>query len=612
METQDTSLDDRLEKLRRLKELKASLEPEYSAQVEHPGITMAKDTGRSMAKGALDMAGGIGSLLQNNPYTMSNPIAAITSYAMGKMKTPESFAAAGKAVGPDEASMTDAQKLWGKTSEGAGAGLAFGGPQNKIVNTLSGAGGGAGGELGLRAGEATKIPYLDKIMQFVGTLIGGGVPAMALGGPRPGTVAVRDAVKGTPKADWDMAAENARLFNSAGARTATVAETFPGNSRAVALAEKARSGPGGEKLAERVKDRAGDLQKLGDEFLNRIAPENSGNVVANEVSSAAEKVLANLRNAKNQQFGATIGQHQIRPDLVVELEQALLKAAQAEQRGGPKLAYREIASKLRNPDTGEIINSSSELSKVMFGLGQAAKNPAGMNAGGSVINANDMSIPLSNAKAGLREISPPFAQATDQATAFNQQVRVPVANSPIGALADRTPSNEFPTPISRLNKVMSGTSPDEAGNILGSLFRAPGQAEPEQVIRAMMQEKLAAGSTNPGATVRGAEGSLQDRRLAAMLAQTERDPQKVMEPLRAADRLQGMGAPQQTHGIEAPPGDAAVTSPTWFLRTLAKMKAEHGKNEAIADLLGGPPTMENLARLQKLAQTDPSIRAYLV
>lgn len=618
VEIDEAALNDRLEKLRRLKELRDSRAPDYSGKVEHPAVSMAKDTARSMGKGALDMLAGIGTLFEAriDKRGMRGFTEKDLQEEENRPRYAPKIAAAAAKIGPDTENMTEPQKLWGKVSEGAGAAAAMpvGGLKGVPINLTSGAMGGLGGELGDRAGKATNIPYMDKILQFIGTLTGGVVPGLAFGGARPGIKAVRDAVKDTPPAAWDDAAETARLFNSAGARTATMAETLPGNTRALALAEKARSGPGGEKLAERIAGRENDLQGLGTTFLNRITPnEVSGNLVANQVSGSAEKILQNLAAQKNSLMSDLLRQApSIRPDRVAEFEKALLDAAKVTPSAAEAQAYREIAKSLRHQATGEVLTSPQDLSIALYRFQPTEQNIARMNAGGGNISAQDLKRPLADAKSGLAELSPQWDAARSQVQQFNQNVRAPVQNSPIGALADRTPSAEFPTPVSRLNKITSGTTPDEAGNVLGALFRGPREAEPANVIRAMMQEKLAQGSANPGQTVRGAEGSLRDRQLAAMLAQAERDPGQVMEPLRAADRLQGMRAPQMAHGIEEPPLSAAPIAPSWWMRTKAKMSAEHQKNATIAEMLGGPPTLENLARLRKLAENDPSIRAYLV
>jgi len=512
-----------------------------------------------------------------------------------------------------------------KGTEAVGGGLVMGGPglmKAPVAGLATLFAGGVGGDIGETTGRnlgGKEGPLADKL-GTLGSVLGSTAAALPMGlmtGPSQtsGQAAIRRNSQGLSPLDFQKAEENLALFKRTGAKTATLPEAFEGRTSLLGLAENTRASKGGEDLANRTASRADDLSQLGKTFLNNIGPKVEGNVVAERVAQAANALEQNLNKLKNQAFGNRLEGTSVRPDLVKQLEDALLAEANREVRGGPKGAYREIAASLRNPDTGALITSTPELSKVLYGFQTQMKNGAVMGKAGNAIASNDMAIPLQNAKEGLETFSPPFAAANTEARAFNQGPRTEFAQSPLKKLADRNPNIIDPTPIGRLNAITDGTSEQQIAKLLATLERDPGLAPGQgvganEITRAIMQNKLKGAPTNPGKVVRQNPGSDLEAQLAQMLRSGGKDPQKAMEPLLAADKLQNFsGLP----GMKEPPdlnASSALIRPhrtADFLLTDASREKMHRE---IASLMA--PTPENLRKLQEIAKFDPNVRRMLI
>jgi len=501
--------------------------------------------------------------------------------------------------------------LWGKVMRGTGGGL-LGAPSAATlpVAGISGGMGALGGEVGGNTAENLGLPRA--VGEIPGAVLGGGATALGLG-PRqlPAQAEIRDATQG---ANWQKVYDNALDLEGSGAKTATAAEAFPQGSGVRDLANRVRGGTSSNALKVKMEDRAKDLSGLGDEFLRRIGPPVEANAVAERVAQAANALEQNLNKVKNQAFGNRLDGAAVRPDLVKQLEDALLQEAQREVRGGPKGAYRELAASLRNPDTGALITSTPELSKVLYGFQTQMKNGAILGKGGNSIAANDMAIPLKNAKEGLETFSPEFAGANADARAFNQGPRTDFAQSPLKKLADRNPNIIDPTPVGRLNAITDGTSENQIAQLLASLERDPGLLPGQgvganEITRAMMQNKLKGAPTNPGAAVRGNPGSATEAQIAQMLTSGGRDPNRVMQPLRASDLMQDAAT---QGGLNSQP---KIQPLQWLIRTLRSAdmtvtgRGIEKMDQEIARLLADP---KNLAEIQRIAQFDPAIRRQLM
>ncbi len=516
---------------------------------------------------------------------------------------------------PPRENLTPEEKLWSDVTRG-GATALLGAPGVRQIPAAMAAGGigtltGKGARGFAEQGFGVDSGPIPEIAEILGSLVGGGATAY-LAGPKqlPAHREIREATEGT---NWSEVSQNVDDLIGSGAKTATLGEAFPQGSGARDLVGIARSGTASNALKERMTNRADDLSGLGKEFLNRIGPEVNANAVSERVAQAANAIEANLNQLKNTGFRNRVEGASVRPDLVKKLEDALLAEANKEVRGGPKGAYREIASSLRNPDTGQLITSVPELSKVLYGFQTQMKNGAVLGKAGNSIQANDMGIPLKNAKQGLEELSPPFEAANAEARIFNQGPRTEFAQSPLKKLADRNPAVIDPTPASRMEAITQGTTPQEIAKVLATLERDPGLAPGQgvgagEITRAMMQQRLKGAPTNPGAAVRQNPGSDMEAQIAQMLTSAGKDPQRTMQPLRAADLMQD--APLQG-GTKAQP---KMLPMQWLIRTLRSAdmtvtrRGFEGIDKEIARLLADPA---NLAEVRKIAMFDPAVRRQL-
>lgn len=462
-------------------------------------------------------------------------------------------------------------------------------------------------------------PDFEDYGKVFGGFLGGGLPALFLGRDTSAKATMGRAARPLKSSDFAEAEKNVDAFSRSGSSTSTLPELFPGRTSLLGLAEKVRGDKGGEELASRTQNRAADVSNLGQRFLDNIGPPVSPNKVANRSAAAAETVRENLNDLKNEGFGNRLRDKAVDPRLLAtRLEEVLKKRADAEGRDAPRAAYHEIARALREqegPRAGQLITSLPLLSKQLHGLDSRAKDGSLMNPGGTNISANDLNIPLAWAKKRLGKIAPDFEEALGDARVFNQTVRTPFSESPVNALADKNPNFNYPVAASRLNKVTSGNTPDEAGRVLKTLSSDPGlpvgkKVDPLEIVRALMQGKLEGLPTNPGQAVRGQGSSVLERQLAEMLTVGGKNPKAVMEPLNVADNLQnfqglpGMGAPPNQN-----PGSALIRpfrSADFFLSD----RARTSRNQEIAKLFSNP-SRENLMKLRQLAANDPEIAAML-
>lgn len=568
-------------------------------------LGFAGETAKNAFKGAM---GGAETALQGHPIL--GPLLNFAGIQMGG-KTP---AQAIKDLPAEDLG------LWGKIAQGAGGAL-LGAPSAATIPVAAAAGamGALGGEAAGNFAEKSGLPR--PVGEIPGALAAGGATGFLLG-PRqtPAQQDIRKALEGISTNDWLTAAGKVNDFNAVGSKTATLGEAFPKNSPIQDLTAMARGGNLNNAVKQRTIGRAEDLQALGQNYLDRIGPPVNANAVANRVSSAAESLRQNLANLKNEGFRNRVGDEAIRPDKVRALYDALLGAADSSTRVPEANAYRAIAQELLSNQTGPdgkrlLLTKTADLSKALHRLDGMMKDPSGLNMGGANIAANDLRIPLRNAKEGLGEISPTFAEALDDARTFNKNIREPFAESPLNALADRNPNNIYPTPASRLNKITSGTDENQVTAIAQALSQGPGLrpgqgVSPLEIARAMGQEALKGGPTDPGAAVRGAAGSSREVQIAALLAAGGQNPARTMLPLNIADDLQGAMGPG---GVKEMPRMTFVQGLLRPFRTAdmaITRQGMQGIEKEIADLLANP-TIANLNRLREIAMFDPNVRRQL-
>ncbi len=595
-----------LEELQQMEEL-AALE----AQMKKPSLKKkaenayqtAKDVAGFALKSGKQAAGGLykglASIAGAHPLLGPMPLLAATGGKPNAMN--ELFA--------PPANETPEEALWRKTLEGGGEALAMPmGGASLAAQTAAGAMGGLGAELGGRFGKRAG-PVGETAGRVLGGVLGGGATGF-LAGPKQtvGQADIRRELAGMPEGDWRTAGQNVDLFQGAGAKTATLADAFPGKPRIAALAGNAANMKGGEMLAQRLSGRPDDLQGLTDEFLRRLGPEVDPNAVANTAGGAA---TANLLQSKRQATNAVtreLAGVNVPPAQVFDVYTNLRNVAANAERGTIRDAYDEVASRLLNQQ-GQPITNLQELSYAVKDLKDGMKNPLAPVKGGAA--AMDQAIQaVENA---FRTRFPEYRRAME-GFARDQAARTEVKQSPIGTLADKNPLTAGQTPMARLEGIMTANSPQSIKSTVSALgspaLTGGNPANPQAIATALLQQKLRKGSTDPGKTVRGTPGSLEDRKVQALLEQAGMDVGQVTAPLRAADQLQNLGPAGSVGGFPEMRSAQGLIRPFRTLDMMMTGKTERDTQREISRLLANP-TQEGLAELRKIAMFDPNVRRQL-
>ena len=518
---------------------------------------------------------------------------------------------------PVPADESTAGKLFRKGTEAVGGGLVLGLPglaKAPVAGLASLFGGGVGAEAGGTAGRKLGgTDATEAIGSVLGAIVGSGGLGMLLG-PRlsAGESAINRNTQGLTPEDFTTAEKNLELFQKAGAKTATLPEAFEGRTSLLGLAENTRASKGGEALAARTAKRAGDLQELGQNFLNRVGPDRDPNAVAVEAVNKANQTKKTLGQLRTQEFGRLLEGEVLPQEQVFSLYRTMLKQARQDPNPDKRIALAEVAQKLLDEHRGN--KPITDLQTLSLRVKNFKENPPGANAAtGKVIDAKYYRDAVDYAEDLLKQASPKFEKANQQYALASANIDKEMSGG-FGRLADANPLTAAEPTVNRLNPLFSSGNEQAIAQTLSQL-QTPGPlfgpaVKGSDVVRAWSAQKLDKGSTNPGAVIRGLEGSSAERRIAAALAESGKDSAEVLAPLRAADRLQNFkGLP----GMKEPPemsGLSAAVRPHRTADFLLTDAARTRLHEEIARLMA--PTPENLARLRELAQFDPNIRRMLI
>jgi hypothetical protein len=490
---------------------------------------------------------------------------------------------------------------------GIGAGLSVPvGGAGLFPQVAAGSMGGMGGELGRRTAQRIN-PSLEPYGEILGSVVGGGAGGF-LTAPTQ-SVARKDIAKALQGKDFDSALANSMAAERTGSKTHTAAEAFPDNSALMSLGEQARSGNLDNALRARTEGRLGDLQGLGKTFMDRIGPEVGIGDVANRTGGAATKILENAKNLRNEGIGNRLMGEAVTPPQVNGIIQDLEFLALQPQRPGQSQAYKDVAQVLKD----QYKNPLTKVQDLSFALAELKKrptNPVGGPQGGVAVGDTDMKIALQTAADQLGMISPNWKDAMKDFRDYSKDVMQPLKEGALGTLADKNPIIAGQTPFSRVTGFMEGNSPREIKQAAGALSRAPEPVNPLDIARALAQQKLKGGSTNPGMDMRGLENSDSQKRFEALLQAGGRKPDEIMAPLATADRLQGFT--QRANHFENPEmtGAQALIRPFRTADMWLTGRAGRKYNDEVARLLANP-SHENLIELQKIAMFSPEVRQML-
>ncbi len=489
---------------------------------------------------------------------------------------------------------------------------------NRGAGAVAGATGTAASEAVNKFLPAGKHPVIGPTASTLAGLAAGGLAGFALG-PRQ-SVAQRDIrleAQHIPEADWAKAAANIHDFQGVGAKTATLADAFPGDNTLRPLARKAAGERGGETLRAKLSGREGELQELGQEYVNRIGPKVDPAATANELADAANGFLTTSKGQVNEALRNRLAGQRLTPQQARELYNTLLKAGDAQENPSIAAGYREVAKSLLKTN-GEVQRSVQELSLLIKQHKKTAGNPLQLQGQTPAIAAGWGKQAIRDAEEGLGELSPTFEQAMRDYVAGRQRLSME-AEGPIGRLTDSNPNIAKATPISRLNAVVEGNSPTTVAGTARTLqnpsmtgsAEMPGPTiDPRAIASALAQQRLAGGSTNPGNAVRGNQGSLHEQQLNALLDVGGANIAQVNQPLRVADQLQKLTPGSNIHEMPQMRSGQLLLRPFRTLDMLMTARTEKQIQEEISKLLINP-TQETLNELRAIAMFNPAIRKQL-
>jgi hypothetical protein len=610
------------EELAMLEELTA-LDAKAGPSTDHIGDAIKygpgflKEAGKGLLRGAGQTISGYGDIMRG--LAGKSPL--------GMMMAPMALTApVGKTLGemlPNDLPDTGAGKVFNRAMEGTGAVAAAPLPGvGPVVQATQGAAMGMAGEGARQQAERAfpNSPTLQAGADMAGSIFGGALPGFMLGPKQTvGQQDIRRAAAGTTPEQFARAKQNSQQARDVGARTATGAEMFEPGSGIMALADKTRGSNPDNALRQLTVERPSDIQNIANEFLNRIQTrEVNPNSVATQAASSADSFFKNLKHNRGADTRAPMAGVSLPSKEVEGLAQGMRQLSGFQERLPAQNAYMAVgdaiapnASPLR--PNGIPITTLQELSFAVKDLKKSMKNPNSPVSTGQ-IGAMDFRNATGQVEDYLSTRHPPYRDAMDAFGAHTEQLLKPAGQSPIGKLSNRNPILAGEQSVSKLEGLTKGNNPTMIGDAVTDLANPKltlgNPTNPLDIARALAQNRLKDGPPNPGAAMRGTEGSADQQAFEALLKAGGRDPGHTMAPLAVADRLQPFAGPS---GISELPRMTPWQMAIRPLRTLDMMTTGHtarNVNQEVARLLAdnSPGAIQ---RLQEIAMFDPNVRRML-
>ena len=381
------------------------------------------------------------------------------------------------------------------------------------------------------------------------------------------------------------------------------------------LAREARGGNNANALKTLTEKRDTDLKNLGQTTLDRTGPAVDPNQIAEKTATASNNTRKFLEGVRSDQFSNNLATNPtVKPRDVIAMKRQLEREGLTNVDPVQGEALSKISDVLYDTRVGQ--KPITDLQTLSFALKRFKNNPPSPNAStGQVISDVDISKAVSRAEELLGQKAPNFAKANSDFKNFSQNTLDPTMDGLMTSLGDRNPITAGPVAANRLNKFLVGTTPqvveDTAHQLSRPIPTLGEPVDPTAIARAIMQEKLAKGSTNPGNTIRGLEGSDVEQRIAALLTAGGKDPKHALEPLKAADMLQGFTTPAGRKQIPDMNLWQGLIRPFRTADMALTGKTTHGIQKEAAELLAQPATPESVRRLQEIAMFDPNVRRLL-
>lgn len=489
----------------------------------------------------------------------------------------------------------------------------------------------------------------DPLIGLAGNILGGGASGWAMARTPKAMRVLSEAGQSQTPDTWRQAAENLAKFRATGVKSATLGEAFPdsvhtkGANPYLDITKEALSQSRGNELVRKVADRPADLQNLTNQALDAVGPPIGSDVAAANAEGAARGRLDQFRKARGAEYTKRIqGAPPMPEDAVIGLRDTMRALASRQQNSLQKEALEAVADTLMQPN--------KEVRTVMVRVKEPGK-PAKM-----VPKRVEVEVPKTDVQALMVELkalrdsleynpmsaSTPkkldahaFRQAYDMVDNFIREVApdhypraesgfkrfsknliTPAEKGPLGVMAGRSPADNQVVPFSRMESLVSRQAPDAIPQTVASLDKgAPGTDLPQQVARALLQQRVRGGGNDLGTKLAGGEpgslGAQQTEALVSAIGKNTKAWQDPVDVLQLLGRLEGggSGGGQRAQDMGTSPGTAAA-NPLQDIRLRMRLGAQNANYGQAARLLANP-TPENLAKLQKLAQSDPSLRLWL-
>lgn len=480
----------------------------------------------------------------------------------------------------------------------AGAGGMPFGPVPAIANTLSApVGEEVGNRFGPVAGALTDVG--------LSTLLGFGMS------PRGFSTAdqrLKDASRGMTPQDFAEGQRNAGRFQAQGVQTATLPETIPGNNSLLALANETRAAKGGEKLAVKVSRREEDLAGLSERALAReLGPRVDTAAVSGKVEDLAGKYLTGIK----ERISAVLGKDlKALPDLTpgqadFVRQRILAKAEDVSLPTSDREAFAKMAKLLGNDDWAQ-----RNLQTLSLDVRTGGKQAAALNAqGASNINRTAWEKAKNEVETLIGGFRPGYRDAQDAYKASMQSAYNPELEGSMGKIAGMRPSVIGPDDPNRVSAIVTKQSPETIPATIEKLRGVDAAVGPsniqQQIARAITQEQMAKGSSNPSAVFRGQPGSLAGERTNALIEAGGGNPARFNESLDVADLLQNFKGLQGTTNDLPQSKMSFLAQPFASLKYMFNQAAREKDYQRIADILSDP---NKLGELRKIAMFDPQVR----
>lgn len=467
----------------------------------------------------------------------------------------------------------------------------------------------------------------------------------------PSEAALRQAAPSPDSPVWTQVDDNLQALKSVpGLQSVTLADAFPPNSKVRALAETARGAPGGEALAQKLNLRDTDLALIRDTVGG---PRVAAAEVAERASAVSNQALENLRGARTSAFRGQFAKVPAGSTLDVNSVAANLRSIVSKNRADPAKAESKVwrdaedamLQSLLSPDpqmvpqapvykpgtvgkkgfkTTQLVtpppvaqpklaDDALAASRDLKQMQEAPVNPNSAT-GGRKLDAATTQEQIAAGNEALAAGNPAYGQAQDVYRKISETLVNPATRGPLGIMSGRAFKENAPVPVSRMEGAFTGQDPATIERTLQGLGRvglgsggAPNATLPNEIARALIQQRTAKGDLNVGNSVRGQPGSRMEEELTALAKGGGLDPDLLKQQLSASDLMQGFS------------GATARTPPhlPWYSFLLRPFRAlditASGMSQAdfqreIAKVLSDPNQRDVLMRA---AQFDPNLRRQL-